>query len=96
MPATVTTQSFEEAVAKLLHGYKEGRTSGKYTVNMCNYWTTPLSLAKVMTAGLFANQERFASPLDFNPSFGRYYSPFQEVGVFGASGNAYSCKWTGS
>ena len=72
MPATVTTHSFEEAVAKLLHRYKEGRTSGKYTVNMRNYWTTPDSLVKVMTAGLSTEQERFASPLDFNPSFGRY------------------------
>ena len=96
MPATVTTHSFEEAVAKLLHRYKEGRTSGKYTVNMRNYWTTPDSLVKVMTAGLSTNQERFASPLDFNPSFGRYYSPFQEDSIFGASGDAYSCKWTGS
>ena len=96
MPATVTTQSFEEAVAKLLHGYKEGRTSGKYTVNMRNYWMTPDSLVKVMTAGHSTNQERFASPLDFNPSFGRYYSPFQEDSIFGASGDAYSCKWTGS
>ena len=75
MPATVTTHSFEEAVAKLLHRYKEGRTSGKYTVNMRNYWTTPDSLVKVLTAGLSTNQERFASPLDFNPSFGSYYSP---------------------
>ena len=94
--ATVTTHSFEEAVARLLHRYKEGCTSGKYTVNMRNYWTTPDSLAKVMTAGLSAEQERIASPLDFNPSSGNYHSPFHKDGIFGANGNAYSCKWTGS
>ena len=44
----------------------------------------------------FCKPGKFASPLDFNPSFGRYYSPFQEDGIFGASGNAYWCKWTGS
>ena len=63
---------------------------------MRNYWTTPDSLVKVMTAGLPTNQERFARPLDFNPSFGRYCSHFQENSIFGASGDAYSCKWTGS
>lgn len=87
---------FPEALAKLMYRYKEGCTSEKYIVRMRNYWTTPDSLMRSIAAGLSATQERFACPLNFSPSFKKYYSPFPEDCIFGASTNAYSCKWTGS
>ena len=49
---------------------------------------------RALRTGLATTQERFACPLNFNPSLENYYSPFEEDASFGA--NAYSCKWTGS
>ncbi len=91
-----TPRKFALALAELLHRYKDGNTSGDHTISMKNHWATPQSLVKTIAEGLSARQERFACPLDFNPAFDRYYSPFREDLEFGAGHDAYSCRWTGS
>ena len=67
-----------------------------YNIKASNFWATPELLMEAIRIGLGANQERFASPLDFNPMLATYYSPFAEDAQFGAQYNAYSNRWTGS
>ena len=92
----MTRPDFAQALADLIHRYKEGRKEGKYIVNQRNHWTVPEPLMRLAMEGLSAKQERFACPLNFHPSMGTYFSPFAGDNVFGASHDAYSCKWTGS
>ena len=46
--------------------------------------------------GFCVATERFACPLNFNAAMTSYYSPFPEDRAFGATHDAYSCKWLGT
>ena len=91
-------RSFEEEVARLLHRYKNGYThyaTGSET-KISNHWATPDEYMEALITGLALTTERFASPLNFNPKMQSYFSLYPEDQVFGASWDAYSCKWLGA
>ena len=46
--------------------------------------------------GFCVATERFACPLNFNAAMTSYYSLFPEDRAFGATHDAYSCKWLGT
>ena len=88
---------FKIEVAKLMMRYKDGYNMHKdkhwQTTNLKHHLTTPDAYIDALKAGLNVDCERFASPLDFNPSLKHYYSMYDQDRVFGANINAYSTKW---
>ena len=46
--------------------------------------------------GVCVATERSACPLIFNAAMTSYYSPIPEGRAFGATHDAYSCKWLGT
>ena len=62
---------------------------------MNNYWTIPESLMSAIRHGFHVATDRFACPLNFNAAMKSYYLPFPEDTAFGATHDAYSCKWLG-
>ena len=88
--------AFPKAVASMLSRYKDGRQTGEYHIKMQNYWTTPAHLMSAIRQGFHVTTERFACPLNFNAAMTGYFSPFPEDEAFGASCDAYSCKWIGA
>ena len=84
------------AVASLMQRYREGRQIEGYQVQMNIYWTIPDSLMTAIRRGLCVSTERFACPLNFNAAMSSYYSPSPEDRAFGATHDAYSCKWLGT
>ena len=95
-PAELPIQEFPQELAKLISRYREGSTHSQYCIKSSNFWATPKTLMDVIKAGFGITQERFACPLDFEPTLQSYYSPFPEDARFGAQHDAYSCKWTGA
>ena len=87
--------AFPHAVASLIQRYREGRQTEGYRIQMKNYWTIPESLMSAIRRGFHVATERFACPLNFNAAMTNYFSPFPEDRAFGATHDAYSCKWLG-
>mmetsp|Transcript_2060 Transcript_2060/g.4562 ORF Transcript_2060/g.4562 Transcript_2060/m.4562 type:complete len:987 (-) Transcript_2060:719-3679(-) len=87
--------SFEEEVAKLQHRYKEGYSSGHHTTHLDSHQTTPDPIFRCLVDHLGVTQERFASPLNYNPATQVYWSMYKEDQLFGARWDAYSEPWTG-
>ena len=85
--------AFPKAVASLMTRYRDGRQTKDYHLQMQNYWTSPPHLIAAIRQGFQVEVERFACPLDFDPSIAAYYSPFSEDATFGAGHDAYSSKW---
>ena len=88
--------AFCKAEASMLSKYKDGRQTGEYHIKMQNYWTTPAHLMSAIRQGLHVTKERLACPLNFNTCMTRYFSPFPEAKAFGATCDAFSCKWMGA
>ena len=62
---------------------------------MRNHWTTPPPLIQEGLLRTYdIKQERFASPLNFNPAIHEYWSAFPEDELFGAHHDAYSTRMT--
>ena len=88
--------AFPHAVASLMQRYREGRQIEEYQVQMNNYWTTPESLMAAIRRGFCVATERIACPSNFNAATTKFHSPFPEDRAFGATHDAYSCKWLGT
>ena len=88
---------FEADLAALLRRYRQGaKIVGKDgRVKLENHWTTPPRFFAALKNRFGLKKERFASPLNFNPSLGEYWSVHPEDALFGAHHDAYGCKWTG-
>ena len=92
----IRATSFEEDVAKLVTRYRHGAPlPNRGTVEDKHQLTTPGHIVEALA--LFgATNERFASPLNFNPRLPTYCSLFPEDQLFGATLGAYDHIWTGS
>ena len=95
--ASLQPTTFEQEVYRLLLRYKQGAciVGTKKRVDMKNHWTTPPPLMQIMQQHLGITKERFASPLNFNMHMEQYWSCHPRDQLFGASHDAFSCKWTG-
>lgn len=86
---------FAEDVARLLHRYKHGHASGGYQVTAKHHLGLLKGLRQAMALALGATTERYASPLDFDPSSSVYHSPYPADCLFGGSGDAHSTPHVG-
>ena len=88
--------TFQQELGLLLLRYQSGkRISGNRKVKMRNHWTTPPPLIQEgLLRAYDIGQERFASPLNFNPAIPEYWSAFPEDILFGAHHDAYSSRMT--
>ena len=80
----------------MLTRYKDGHRNGKLKTRLKNHWATPDGFMQALIEGLSLETERFASPMNFNPSMKAYFSLYKEDEVFGATHNAFSQRWTGA
>jgi hypothetical protein len=63
---------------------------------MRNHWTTPPPLIRPdLLVTYDIGQERFVSPLNFNPDVSEYWSAFERDKLFGAHHDAFSSKMNG-
>ena len=92
----LTPGSFQQEVGLLLLRYQSGKKiTGNKKVKMSNHWTTPPPLIREGLLRTYdIGQERFASPLNFNPSIPEYWSAFPQDALFGAHHDAYSSRMT--
>ena len=91
-----TPAKFAEAVAHLTLRYSEGYTHDpKHTIKWQDQISIPPKITHCLTQSLGLTQERFASPLNTDPSFANYSSIHIEDSAFGAMHDAYSRPWTG-
>ena len=88
--------TFPHELGLLLLRYRSGKKiTGSRTVKMRNHWTTPPPLIQEGLLRTYdIKQERFASPLNFNPAIHEYWSAFPEDELFGALHDAYSTRMT--
>ena len=86
------TQNFEQEVAELLNRYKDGSR----TTRINNHWTTPPAVMEVFMEANAITRERFASPLNFHPGMTKYWSMYEQDKLFGAEGDAFAHRYTGS
>ena len=93
---TYTKTAFAEATANLIMRYTDGyKHDTKHTTKWQNQACSPLNITKCMTDYFEIRCERFASPLNADPSWPHYFSMYQEDSAYGAKHDAYSCPWTG-
>ena len=86
--------SFVHEVAKLITRYQA--TKRKNGPQLSDQSGLPDEYMKALIQGLNIQCERFASPLNFNPTVERYCSLHTQDKVFGANTDAYSRKWEGA
>jgi hypothetical protein len=86
--------TFQQELGLLLLHYQSGKKiSGSKRVKMRNHWTTPPPLIQEGLLRTYdIEQERFASPLNFNPAISEYWSAFPEDTLFGAHHDAYASR----
>ena len=89
--------TFPHELGRLLLRYRTGRkVDGGKKVKMSNHWTTD---GRLLVGGLCAaygiQQERFASPLNYNLSLNNYWSAYKRDRLFGAHYDAFSTRFTG-
>ena len=93
---TYTKAAFAEATANLIMRYTDGyKHDTKHTTKWQNETCSPLNITECMTNYFGIRCERFASPLNADPSRPQYFSMYQEDSTYGAKHDAYSCPWTG-
>jgi hypothetical protein len=91
--------TFAEEVYKLMTRYKDGALVNPTThtrIKIKNHWATPDCIYEALQTLTGATKERFASPLNYNPTHQMYWSIHKQDQVFGAKWDAYKYKWTGS
>jgi ribonuclease HI len=84
--------TFEEEMYKLMLRYKH--TKGDKETKSAN-WAIPTEVAGVLITHLGVEKERMASPLTYDMRMVQYWSVHERDQLFGASWDAFSCKWTG-
>jgi hypothetical protein len=86
--------SFEEEMYRLLLRYKRcaGKEGGHHRYAT---WATPCEVEGVLVRHLKVSKARVASPLTYDVRVKRYWSAYERDQLFGASWDAFSCKWTG-
>ena len=89
--------TFPHELGRLLNRYKTGTKVAKHRrVKMSNRWATPTSFLRHGICAVYdIQQERFASPLNFDLAIGTYWSAFAKDAIFGATHDAYSSRMTG-
>ena len=87
---------FVTAVNRLLSRYTNDRTKQGKKSKPTNHCSIPNGYMKALQIGLGTTVERFASPLNYNPTSECYYSRYPEDKLFGANVDAFSCKWQGA
>jgi ribonuclease HI len=91
--------SFPEELYALMCRYKDGaqirERNCTRTVKIKNHWATPPEVYEALQQLTGITKERFASPLNYNPTFGMYWSAHKKDQIFGAKWDTYRYKWTG-
>ena len=91
-----TKAAFAEETAKLVMRYADGyKHDAKHTTKWQHQTCNPLNITQCMTESFKIRCDRFASPLNADPSRPQYFSLYPEDSAFGAKHEAYSCPWTG-
>ena len=91
-----TKAAFAEETAKLVMRYADGyKHDAKHTTKWQHQTCSPLNITQCMTESFKIRCDRFASPLNADPSRPQYFSLYPEDSAFGAKHEAYSCPWTG-
>ena len=86
---------FVTAVNRLLSRYTNKCTKGGKKSKPNNHCSITNGYMKALQNGL-GTIERFASPLNYNPTSDCYFSPYPADRLFGANVDAFSCKWQGA
>jgi ribonuclease HI len=91
--------SFAEELYALMCRYKDGAQVKTHkftrTVKIKNHWATPPEIYEALRQQTGITKERFASPLNYNPTFRMYWSAHKRDQIFGAKWDSYRYKWTG-
>ena len=64
-------------------------------VQIKNHWATPPEVYEALRQLTDITKERFASPLNYNPTFTMYWSAHKRDQIFGAKWDSYRYRWTG-
>ena len=86
--------NFVHEVAKLTLRYQAGKSNG--AKKLPDQSGLPDEYMDALMQSLDIQCERFASPLNLNPTIKQYYSLHDQDKVFGANADAYSTKWEGA
>lgn len=91
--------SFPEEVYALMCRYRDGAQvraqKSTRTVKIKNHWATPPEIYEALRELTGITKERFASPLNYNPTFQMYWSAHKKDQIFGAKWDSYRYQWTG-
>ena len=91
--------TFPEELYALMCRYKDGAQIKEQNitrkVKIKNHWATPPETYEALRELTGITKERFASPLNYNPTFKMYWSAHKRDQIFGANWDSYRFKWTG-
>ncbi len=88
--------NFVTAVSRLLSRYTNNHTKQGKNTRITNHCSIPNGYMQALQIGLGITIERFASPLNYNPTSECYFSLYPEDRLFGANVDAFSCRWKGA
>ena len=90
-------RSFLDELVLLLHRYRDGRRQADGTkLQLKNHWAVPDPAFRALCTLCSISCEMFASPLNVNPTTLSYFSAHARDSVFGATADAFSCRWVGA
>ena len=89
--------AFPHELGRLLLRYRTGcKADGGRKVKMSNHWTTDSRLLRDGLCKAYSiQQERFASPLNYDLHINNYWSAYKRDRLFGAHFDAFSTRFTG-
>ena len=86
----------QTSIHHLVSRYADKHTKQVKRTKTSNHCSIPDGYMKALQIGLGTWTERFASPLNYNPTSRCYFSLYPEDRLFAANVDAYSCKWQGA
>ena len=91
--------TFPQELYALMCRYRDGAQIKDHKairkVQIKNHWATPPEVYEALRQLTDITKERFASPLNYNPTFTMYWSAQKRDQIFGAKWDSYRYRWTG-
>ena len=91
--------TFPQELYALMCRYRDGAQIKDHKairkVQIKNHWATPPEVYEALRQLTDITKERFASPLNYNPTFTMYWSAHKRDQIFGAKWDSYRYRWTG-
>ena len=91
--------TFPQELYALMCRYRDGAQIKDHKairkVQIKNHWATPPEVYEALRQLTDITKERFASPLNYNPTFTMYWSAHKRDQIFGAKWDSYRYMWTG-